>query len=512
MDYIPVLVVDDDKILLDDIISMYDWQNGGFQVVATAVNGVQALALFKQFHPLLVITDIVMPGMNGIDLLREIRALDHSVHVILLTSYDEFCYAKQGLQYAANDYLLKSEISPEILSQKMEAIAEELRKEIEFTAFLKQKIISELFHSGRISIPSSTQKDQALRSFMEKGYYHILLELPSSIKYGLPERAADEAVQAILDFPYPAEVLPVATVPVSSRHILLIAQLSDTRSQLAAGNYLYHFCQNLLGHLHSFFHHGACIVFSETRQPLADFYNTYTALDIPGRYFCQLCSTGRVIGLSSLALKQRPLDPEINPAAIASLLGEGNLFELRAWFSRMSLFLEECGGLNPFPELAGRLFHSVDQIVYSRQFEHPSFPTVYSYAEFFAWCLSIVEEAFSANEDGAADTSALIKRAIEFIYQNYSDMQLGTSMVADFSYLSVGYLCTLFKQETGVSVKKFITDVRIRKAKKLLQDPTHRISDIAALTGYSSSQYFSQIFQRCTGLTPKEYRRQMSHE
>ena len=56
-------------------------------------------------------------------------------------------------------------------------------------------------------------------------------------------------------------------------------------------------------------------------------------------------------------------------------------------------------------------------------------------------------------------------------------------------------LCTLFKQETGKSVKKFITDVRIGKAKKLLQDPTRRISDIAALVGYSSGQYFSQIFQ-----------------
>ena len=72
MDYIPVLVVDDDKILLDDITSMYDWQGGGFQVVATAVNGVQALTLFRQFHPQLVITDIVMPGMNGIDLLRDL--------------------------------------------------------------------------------------------------------------------------------------------------------------------------------------------------------------------------------------------------------------------------------------------------------------------------------------------------------------------------------------------------------------------------------------------------------
>lgn len=512
MDYIPVLVVDDDKILLDDITSMYDWQGGGFQVVATAVNGVQALTLFRQFHPQLVITDIVMPGMNGIDLLREIRALDHSVHVILLTSYDEFCYAKQGLQYAANDYLLKSEISPETLSRKMESIAEELRKEIEFTSFLKQNVIGELFHSGRLSIPSSTQRDQTLRAFVEKSYYHIILELPSSIRSGLPEMAVDEVMKNILDLPYAAEILPVAAVPVSARHILLVLQFSDAKSQLAARNYLYRFCRKLLDRLESILHHGACLLFSETMQPLTDFYSVYASLGIPERHFRQLSAGSLIVEVSSLAPGRKTPDPDADPSAMVSLLEEGNLFELRTLFDLAIFFLEKCDGLDPFPELAGRLFHSIDQMVYSRRFEHPSFPTVYSYAEFFAWCISAAEEALAADKGSAPDTSALIKRAIEFIYQNYSDIRLGTSMLAGFSYLSVGYLCTLFKQETGKSVKKFITDVRIGKAKKLLQDPTRRISDIAALVGYSSGQYFSQIFQKCTGLAPKEYQRHMNHE
>ena len=97
---IPVMIVDDDHILLEDIISQYNWEKNGFELIGTAVNGVQALALFKERRPKIIITDIVMPVMNGIELLREIKKIDSSASVILLTSHDDFNYAKQEVANA----------------------------------------------------------------------------------------------------------------------------------------------------------------------------------------------------------------------------------------------------------------------------------------------------------------------------------------------------------------------------------------------------------------------------
>ena len=115
--------------------------------------------------------------MNGIDLLARNSRARPPVHVILLTSYDEFCYAKQGLQYAANDYLLKSEISPETLPGRWNLLPRSHEKKLSYS-FPEANVIGELFHSGRLSIPSSTQRIKPLRAFVESNYHIILGCLP----------------------------------------------------------------------------------------------------------------------------------------------------------------------------------------------------------------------------------------------------------------------------------------------------------------------------------------------
>ena len=99
---IPVLVVDDEKFVREGIVQGTDWKSVGCEVVGQAKNGEEALALARTLHPVLIVTDIRMPKMDGIELVRTLREEKLDVKVIFLTAYSDFSYAQQ-----ASDYLLK---------------------------------------------------------------------------------------------------------------------------------------------------------------------------------------------------------------------------------------------------------------------------------------------------------------------------------------------------------------------------------------------------------------------
>ena len=104
---IPVLVVDDEKFVREGIVRGTDWKSVGCEVVGQAKNGEEALALARTLHPALIVTDIRMPKMDGIELVRTLREENIAVKVIFLTAYSDFSYAQQAIRLKASDYLLK---------------------------------------------------------------------------------------------------------------------------------------------------------------------------------------------------------------------------------------------------------------------------------------------------------------------------------------------------------------------------------------------------------------------
>ena len=130
---IKTLIVEDEKIILEDLLDIVDWKAEGFDVVGTAFNGKQGLTKFDKFQPDLVITDIRMPIMDGLDMMRSIRRTNESTMFLILSAYDEFEYAKTALRLGAEDYILKTELSEEYLRDKLSAI----RKKLNFLFYEK---------------------------------------------------------------------------------------------------------------------------------------------------------------------------------------------------------------------------------------------------------------------------------------------------------------------------------------------------------------------------------------
>lgn len=139
---IKTMLVEDEKILLEDFLTIIDWKAEGFEIVATANNGKQGLNKFEQFHPDLIISDIKMPIMDGLTMLKSIKHTHPKVRFFLLSAYNEFEYVKDALRMGADDYILKSEISREYLGEKLRMIRDIMERENDLlSAAVEKKLL-----------------------------------------------------------------------------------------------------------------------------------------------------------------------------------------------------------------------------------------------------------------------------------------------------------------------------------------------------------------------------------
>ena len=130
MENIKVIIIDDDRVILSGLSSMLDWETHGFEVVATAANGRQGLSCFFQHMPHVVFTDIKMPVMDGLDMIKAIRADNLAARFIILSAFGEFGFAKKAIELGASAYILKTELNPE----SMAGILRQLRRDLESQA------------------------------------------------------------------------------------------------------------------------------------------------------------------------------------------------------------------------------------------------------------------------------------------------------------------------------------------------------------------------------------------
>ena len=125
---IKVMIVEDEKVYLDDFLKQVNWETEGFEIVATAQNGRMGLYQYDLFHPQVVITDISMPKLSGLDMIKNILYQDPTVIFVVLSSYDEFSYARQAIKMGVKDYILKIEMTPKYLREKLCKIKKDIEK------------------------------------------------------------------------------------------------------------------------------------------------------------------------------------------------------------------------------------------------------------------------------------------------------------------------------------------------------------------------------------------------
>lgn len=536
---IKVFLVEDEAIIRRGIKNKIPWETEGFEFVGEASDGELAYPMIKKTKPDIVITDIKMPFMDGLELSAIIRKEMPDTKIIILSGYNEFDYAKTAISLGVTDYQLKP-ISSEKLLETIKRVAEIIREERAQKELLEeykkdnQESLeldkAKLFYTladNTMSTAEILEWGNQLGLDLTASYYTvILLKLISSVEENSYQEQLVETERKIEEFLERQECIHYFKRWGEGWFLLVRSEEEEELADLL--RILRDYLSELIpdrksGGLHYFGGIGSTVQrLGDVRQSFLSANRTFAA-----RFFANLNQIITEEELRNSKSRQKEADDlkEINISNIDRRLLEdflktGNIEEasifLDAYFDKIgvgsytslmfrqylmvdtyfcvSKFLEDLGGS---PQELMDKFGDVEEIKMR----------IHSTDRVREYMKEVFTEALKMRDNLSRDKySRLLKEAQHYAEQNYSNNEISLNMVASHVGISPSYFSTIFRQETGSTFVEYLTGLRMEKAKELLRCTNKKTAEIAYEVGYKDSHYFSYIFKKTQGLTPKDYR------
>ena len=501
---ISVMIVDDEKMILEDLSTMIDWEAAGYQIIATAFNGKQALRKYRELHPQVIFTDIRMPFMDGIEMISEIRKTDEKVSIILLTAYEDFSYAKAAISLGITEYIIKSEITANSLSDLLLRLKNNIIKAGRRERYITDRMLEQFFLSEEMT------ENTDIEAILNRPEYIIMAEqdLPVSLSgENIPEEIIihrSKFVEILTDEKADGWELEVITAIPGRK--MVIALNPDEKNYSDRENKLLKTAHEFQSRLQKRTGFEFTLYIVRGKISLYEFKRFY---DENKRIFLKkyLEGTGKIHILDCSQVQE--LEKERNTANTRNGISmEEVLKEI--------LDIAGNDGAEQFISAAQSgyiaLKHAYRKVYNGKEKEFPQITTCWKNwldaEKIILWLqeqMEVYHEYISREVKGY---SRIVADAEEYIYRSFRNPDLSLNDVAAYVHLSPGYLSSEFKKETGVTLKSYLTDVRIDAAKKMMDEGKYKIYEICSAVGYNSSQYFSQAFYKKTGMVPTEYSRQ----
>ena len=518
-----VLLVDDDMIVRVGIKTIGNWQKYDMEIVGEAPGGAQALALFKELKPDLVITDIRMPGMDGIELLGQIRALSRDARVVMLSNYDDKEYLKDALRRGANNFVTKNELDENTLADvlRREKDALEAARSVRpaqkesagVTPAIKNHFLTKYLAGGY----DAETLEERLRQYVLEGegnapFCACLLLLDYRFDQGrqakglaLQENYMANLLQGVLT-KYPRSV--VAQNERLSRVAALLLAPSITEGEVE------YVCQCAMDastlYAKARVHIGVSGIVSEIRglraiQSQAEHAILSASLQEGNAIErCSAASRGapdaaaqrRFTNLLRQLYVTRPDDGQSVRSVCAQLIGElrdhphtlmKKLYcnELVAWYRRVAA--QRCADTPSIEDL--------DMTLLLSSFDLNELQELSLY---YAFRLE------SACREEEASGNPYVESIKEYLRANYKN-PVSLADAARHVHLSKNYVSALFSDATGMSLVEYLTRLRIRAAVELMNSGGMQVQEVARLSGFQSERYFSQTFKNILGVSPSMY-------
>ena len=524
-----VLIVDDEFLVRMGLKSTIDWEVNGFQLVGEAKNAKEAVELFQQYSPQIVLTDISMPGLNGIELIRDLKGSNPHLQSIILTHLEDFSYAKEAVGLGVVDYILKSNLNSERLLEVLKKAGKRIRvagvtSEQEFNepdgVSPSELSLQELFLSfdlpdelkaARLSTYSSVFSCNAFQTYTFRINTNMSdqLFLDDAKKHALQKIIS----QSMFALSYTAHF----HIEGDTIHFLVNFKSGSDEEELSQ-KVIQHF-QTLAGTMKKYLNFYILVGASSVGETLDEvgrlLYESNRSVDaafFAEHHFVQfqkeMETSRRELNLNSTAVLHLMQSKEhVQVVEYVNSILETAKRSLD-YIGLYEVFTQSLDIVRDYVEWS--LKELQENTVAVSLLEYQNFYSLYDYEAVRTYLVNVFLQAMNIKpddpeEDSSGKYSYIIQRAINYIKKNYYE-NISLLNVANHVEVSRSYLSFLFKHELGVNFSSFLTETRINQAKVLLSKSNMKIYEIAEDVGFDSPYYFSKVFKEVSGLTCKEYR------
>ena len=516
-----VMVVDDRRDVIEGICSLTDWADLQAQVVATAQNGQTALELLQAKRPDVVITDIKMPVMDGLSFIERAKALVPSARFIILSGYDDFAFAQQAMRLGVDEYILKPARVEDIdhaLRIQLEHIGRQRREQSEQRQLLQSlPLLRDVYFRQLLSRQPPAQA--VAERFQKLG---LRLELQGRLQLALWELVGYPAIErqqgrtAAQCYRYAvgnaaqevaSALCPCAAFHYAENQVALLLQLGD-RSQTDLLKAFRPLCEQLERELTLSVIAGLSLPFEGIEGLPHAFQQAVEALN--GQFY----QGGGVLCYAALPAWQSSVqygDVETRLVAAIHAARPDAITQAASWLIETNRTIHPTQLKQAVQELYLILRHRVLRLQ-----QEPSpvarpaafvqgMEEIATAAQLRDWLIDGCNSLASQVQQGAMNqTQRYAVQACSFLEDRYAD-DISLTMVADAIGLTPPYLSSVFKEAVGLTFTEYLVQLRIEKAKELLLTRRYKVYELAQQVGYSDVKYFTEVFKRHTGCTPKEY-------
>lgn len=538
-----VFLVEDEFIVREGIKNNVRWKENGYEFCGEASDGELAFPMIQERKPDIVITDIRMPFMDGLELSRMLREAMPHVKIIILSGYGEFEYAKEAIAIGVQEYLLKPINSGELLAavgkvaekieeeRKEEKIREKFRKEMKENEIEARRSLFQEIVGGKKSLADLLEKGRRLGLNLSASWYHLLLvkvtlqtymeEVFSSSLVQIEEKITHslETMEKVIVFDRNLEGRAVLLLGVSQEEVCqlqehIVSLIHDTAEKYKDVRYFGGIGQpvNRLRELP--------MAFSEANRAFA-----YRFL-VDGSRFVDSSSFGDSMKIQELDWKKKQ-DFQVGAVDINQLdKSRVDNFLRSGESSEVDFFVEEYLrniGSAGESSIIFRQYIVMDMYFAATKFLEelkipPDRKEPFQSPEQMKAIISSLSETVhyvkdlffyvikQRDEISRKKNAGIVTEVCQYMEQHYGDEDLSLNKAASHVNISPNYLSMVFSQEKEQTFVKYLTDYRMNRAKELLKCTNKRSSEISLEVGYRDSHYFSYLFKKTQGMTPTQYR------
>lgn len=527
-----LLLVDDEEDVREGVTQEIDWTSYGFEVIGKVENGKEALDFIERCVPDVVVTDIKMPFMDGLQLSEEIRKRFPIMKIIILTGFDEFEYAQKAVKLQIDEYVLKpfsaQELIDVLVKVKSQIDEEAAQKEnIQLLMEHYQKslpVLREVFLASLI-----TRKLPQIEIREKAGNYNVHLDgdgfVVSVVSMDQPvehEGHADRELPLIAVKQIAEEVAQKHQLGIvfhHNDHVVLItvhpnrerdAVLSKTLSALEEIR------QTVQTFMKFTVTAGVGAVTNDVTDIAYSYEESVLALD-----YRVVLGNNRVICIDDVEKRcvETVRFDELKEHALIRCIKVGTVQELQEIVEDLfrgiadapvsikdyQIYLLEI--LTTILKVAKSANLDVDEVFGENFHVFTEIQKFHTLHEAKNWMIGICTKIMnSIASDRQCTYKQLVAQAIEYAKNHYHENDISINKVCSHLHISPGYFSSIFKKETKTTFVNYLMQIRMEAAKELLRTTDLKTFEIAEKVGYSDPNYFSFSFRKMFGISPKEYK------